>query len=78
MTVKQTKIYRYGVTRVEPALACVAPDPVPRMDPPPATSRKVHQKRGARLSTRTSNTTGQREDRSCKPWKATHLGERTL
>ena len=56
----QTKIYRYGVSRVESALASDAPDPVPRKDPTPTTSRTVPRKCGARLSKRTVKpTTGQ-------------------
>ena len=54
----QTKISRYGVSQVEPALACDAPGPVPRRDPPQATSRKFQRKRGARQPPR-NNATGQ-------------------
>ena len=37
----QTKIYRYGASQVQSALASDAADPVPRKGPTPTTSRTV-------------------------------------
>ena len=52
----QTKISRYGVSRVEPTLAHDAPGPLPRRDPPKATSG-FRRRCGARLPR--NNATGQ-------------------
>ena len=57
----QTKIYSYGVSQVESALACDAPGPLPRRDPTSTTSRTVHRKQGTGLSNRTvKQITGQK------------------
>ena len=44
----QQKIYSYGVSPLESALAGEAPGPLPRRDPPQTTSRNSLRKRGAR------------------------------
>lgn len=57
MKAHQTKIYRYGVSQVESALASDAPDPLPRRDLTSTTSRTVRGKRKTGLSNRTAKQT---------------------
>ena len=54
----QQKIYSYGVSPLESALAGEAPGPLPRRDPPQTTGRNSQRKRGARQPKR-DNFSGQ-------------------